>query len=213
MQGILMKPDMIQATVEGRKTNTRRAEASLREINKEPDEWVRFEARDNIQGLFSFYSFAKAALRVCKSRYHAGETVYIKEAIQQSGDFAVYRLGQQPVMFFQSLNRFHWRWQKDYLSPLHLPQEAARHFILIEAVRAERLWEISWADCLAEGIIQRGDDFICKCAYSVPQGAFIELWNSINPKQPWESNPVCWVYSFVKIDKPVGMGLECGYAT
>ncbi len=38
MKGILFKPEMIQAIIEGRKTVTRRLDG-LKEINKGPDTW------------------------------------------------------------------------------------------------------------------------------------------------------------------------------
>lgn len=45
-----------------------------------------------------------------------------------------------------------WKWEKNWLSPIHLPEIAARGFIKIISVRVERLKDISEADVLAEGL-------------------------------------------------------------
>lgn len=181
MQGILMKTDMIQAITEGRKTQTRRL------IKPQPV----FEIWSASCGVWRYKGKAYDNMYDIPSRYHVGETVYIKEAWSD-----IYCRGQDQANVLYALDYppapKGFKWQ----SPLFMPEWAARHFIFIEAVRAERLQEISWADCLAEGIIQRGDDFICKCAYSVPQGAFIELWDSVNPKHPWENNDWVQRYQF-----------------
>ena len=190
MKGILFNSDNIQAIVEGRKTQARRV------IKPQP---VCYIPESNINGMFMFgleTNYNSDAPFLMKPRYQVGETVYIKEAIHRFNvEYASYSLDFAPVMFMQSANRFHWRWARDKLSPRSLPREAARYFIMITDVGVERLQEISWLDCLAEGIQEDRDGFFYRCHYSVPQGAYIELWNSIN-KQKWESNPWVWVYSF-----------------
>jgi len=193
MKGILFKSDTIQAIVDGRKTQTRRL-GGLKEINRTSDIWECLNP--TARQLVTFYNEGTAFCTRVKPRYQVGETVYIKEAIHRFNvEYASYSLDFAPVMFMQSANRFHWRWARDKLSPRSLPREAARYFIMITDVGVERLQEISWLDCLAEGIQEDRDGFFYRCHYSVPQGAYIELWNSIN-KQKWESNPWVWVYSF-----------------
>ena len=219
VKGILLKPDMIQAAAEGRKTNTRRAEAGLKEINREPDKWELI--RRNGDGRFLFWLIAHdpepdPEKRYClvKPRYHVGETVYIKEAWRTEALYDLtppsdigsdalieYRLSPDDI-----LSRIMGRWR----SPLHLPHWAARHFLTITDVRVERLQEIT-----NEGIIAEGMRFArYKCNPGFPDAVvweyhdggtycgdsgepvFRRLWNSINPKYPWESNPWVFVYGF-----------------
>ena len=93
MKGILFTPEMIQAIVEGRKTQTRRL-GGLKIINRQPDIWELNaydggkvfcfnDKRHNISSLSRFFPIE------CKPRYQVGETVYIKEAfmIEQAEDF------------------------------------------------------------------------------------------------------------------------------
>ena len=153
MKGILFKPEMIQAIVEGKKTQTR---------------------------------------RVGKSRYRIGEIIYIKEAIHRFNfEYASYDLDFTPVMFLRTANRFHWRWTKDKLPAMFQPYEAARYFIKITDVRAERLQEITEQDAEEEGVTRPPN-------YSlVPHYRewFKYLWNKINkPPYDWQSNPWIWRY-------------------
>ncbi len=87
-------------------------------------------------------------------------------------------------------------WYPDkWFSPLSMPAWAARDFIQITDVRVQRVQEITPVDCLAEGIMPNDmpakaliDDYAC-------------LWDSINKKYPWSSNPWVWVYTSKKVDK------------
>lgn len=169
MKGILFKPYMILAIVEGRKTQTRRIAYVEGEVLTRP-------------------------------RYQVGETVYIKEAIHRFNQkYASYDSDFTPVMFLLSANRFHWRWARDKLSPMFLPREAARYFIRVKDVRAERLQDIADEDAQKEGVT-RPPNYSLTPYY---REWFKWLWNNIN-KYPyrWEDNPWVWKYSFEKEEQP-----------
>ena len=200
MKGIMFRPDMIQAIIEGRKTQTRRL-AGLEYINKDPNRWLGVK-RISWRG-WTF--LCPEGNRLAKPRYQVGETVYIKEAfmfkkgadIRESyiGTPDEACLGFPPHYLYKADDTeevkdygrcYKWR------SPMMMPEHAARHFITITVVRAERLQEITEADCIAEG---------CPHALiilpTVPMREwFKHLWNSINPKYPWESNPWVFAYTF-----------------
>jgi len=203
MQGILMKADMLRATVEGRKTNTRRAEASLREINKEPNIWA---CTETLGREFCFYNPLTLRNIRIKPRYHVGETVYIKEAWQVDkkwdntkpsdiphGESVYYPFGGDPEDKIPAPY-----WLGKLRSPLFMPAWAARHFILIEAVRAERLQQIGQTDISLEGIkmrrLQPNEDYYHHL--TVNRDSFAHLWDSINPKYPFVTNPWVWRYQF-----------------
>ena len=194
MKGIVFKPEMIKAIVEGRKTVIRRV------IKPQPpqdclmavythdrcpnlDEWV-FAGEDG----------DPIDAKCPQPRYQVGETVYIKEAwatelrynnlrpseIPHSAKifYANDGVGEWPINLAIGMMR----------STLHLPEVFARYFIEMKDVRAERLQEITEEDAILEGMPR----------VTFPRhGAIIaygKLWNSLNKDYPWESNP--WVFKY-----------------
>jgi hypothetical protein len=57
-------------------------------------------------------------------------------------------------------------------------------------VRVQRLQEITRDDAIAEGCSRHTMD---------PVGEYRELWNQINGKDSWESNPWIWAISFRRL--------------
>ena len=194
MKGILFKPDMIQAIVEGRKTQTRRVIKFKSLPHIKDSDW---HAPLRIAGAYIFtarFGLAMKQQRV-KYRYQAGEGVYIKEAWwrDQSGGCWGYKLDD---IEWPPLNCG----GKAISSPF-MPAWAARYFIEFTGVRSERLQEISLADIYAEGCpLEEATIFVDPVrGYEIKAQAtewFATLWDSINLKYPWESNPYVWVYKF-----------------
>lgn len=99
---------------------------------------------------------------------------------------------------------------------IFMPKDACRLFLECTNVRVERLQDISEKDAIAEGITEyaygywknyislfaggrpkTNVDFISPC------DSFESLWESINGKESWESNPWVWVYDFKVTKAPV----------
>lgn len=88
---------------------------------------------------------------------------------------------------------------------IHMPRDAARLFLRVTGVRAERLQSITHQDVLREGIEEcvgrkHGDD--CACA----EIRFSELWDSTIkasdlPLYGWDANPWVCVIEFERIDR------------
>uniref|UniRef100_A0A6M3J5P8 ASCH domain-containing protein n=1 Tax=viral metagenome TaxID=1070528 RepID=A0A6M3J5P8_9ZZZZ len=121
MRGILFKPDMIKAIVEGRKTVTRRV------IKPQP----------------SHFHYAADAQYPCKPngeqiqpKYQVGDTVYLKEAWALHP--AAKELGY-PIVFYKERGDVISK-QNRWRSPLFMPAWAARYFIKIKDVRAENFF-------------------------------------------------------------------------
>jgi len=149
MKGILFKPPMMKAIVEGRKTVTRRR------IDIDPLGWelsgfnegglldfgvVHFWRKDyNSQGL------------TLKPRYQVGETVYIKEAWQIYG-YKYLDCATIKYSFDGAIKKFYWdEWLTKntvygaggdtiWRSPMFLREKYARYFITITAVRADNFF-------------------------------------------------------------------------
>lgn len=103
---------------------------------------------------------------------------------------------------------------------IHMPKEAARIFLRVNDVRAERLQEITDEDALAEGLTGEPYDHpntdyhgCTDCMNSgwivPPTVEFAELWDSTIKKADlplygWDANPWVWVIEFERCEKPKG---------
>ncbi len=91
---------------------------------------------------------------------------------------------------------------------IFMPRWASRITLQIDAVRVERLDQITEEDARAEGVERQMDmhgrdprgsgDIIVSYSYREP---FKALWDSINGKAaPWATSPFVWVLSFHQIE-------------
>lgn len=131
-------------------------------------------------------------------KYLVGETVYLKEpysylSLNNQELVLIYKYGED-YSDVEELSPIKWS------NKLFMPESAARYFIKITGVRAERLQDISNVDCRKEGVnickgcIEKGCSMGEVCAY--PSAEYRELIKKINGKDIWERNPWVWVYDF-----------------
>ena len=73
-------------------------------------------------------------------------------------------------------------------SPLFMPKWASRIWLEIVSIRPERVQAITREDARFEGMVP--DD--CKGIIT----SFANLWDSLNPKHPWDTNPWVWRIEF-----------------
>ncbi|WP_442801380.1 hypothetical protein [Serratia rubidaea] len=83
---------------------------------------------------------------------------------------------------------------------IHMPRAASRILLEINAVRVERLNDISEADARAEGVLPMPG-----AAEKLVGGklAFAELWSSIygyDGHKSWQANPWVWVVEFQRVE-------------
>jgi hypothetical protein len=190
---------MFNAVIDGKKSMTRRL------IKPQPDDFDLEEMPLSIVEIDDSGEKAKYAFPI-KPRYKAGEKVFIKEPYFWHSRGGIigklyYKYGEEGVMLLNL------KWK----NKLSMPARYARYFLEITAVRCERLQDISYDDCLQEGIkeamnervyhkgkyvhgIPFGDMFMQM--YNTPKEAYAALIDSINGKGTWESNPYVWVYAF-----------------
>lgn len=74
---------------------------------------------------------------------------------------------------------------------IFMPRVASRINLSIEAVRVERLQDISEADALGEGVTPEATDEAIN--------AYRMLWESLNGPDSWAANPWVWVIEFKRI--------------
>ena len=175
----------------------------LEEINKEPDIYLPLQMPDGVW----FFEKPDGDGVLPKPGYHVNEVVYVKEA-WRVGDYSypkcaniMYRSDgfQKTVPWDEWLERNtkyggsccgdeKWR------SPMFLKSAYARYFIQITAIIWQRLQDITEADAIKEGV-----------ELGSARGHFSILWDNLNPKFAWDSNPFVFVYTFHRVDKSVDM--------
>lgn len=136
---------------------------------------------------------------IIKPKYKVGEKVYLKEPYVISGSYIVYKYGS---VIGQECDKAGVKWK----NKLFMPASAARYFIEITGVRAERLRDISADDCFAEGIDKQiGLSLNISCGESLTEVPYRQIYaaliDKINGKGTWEKNPWVWVYDFKLTDR------------
>lgn len=220
MKGILITPDNHKAIREGRKTQTRRViilrskaykfmrEHGYNSIQHDeviyPDgggNWIGWD-KDS-PGLAEFTKKAYPNGEGFKSLYQVGEVVYIKEAWAEPFNRTTDKESETPLYKADIDPSFQKSY--DWKSPLFMPEWAARTFIQITGVKAERLQEISLDDIYKEGCpTEEATVFVDPIrGYEIKAEAYEwyhDVWDSINPKYPWAGNWWVWVYTFKKLE-------------
>lgn len=159
------------------------------------------------------------------------EAPHVSFAPVQTGDILWVRetwaeFGQAPFLYKASLSEEELKAFRSLLlkwkPSIFMPKEAARIFLKVTNVRAERLQDISEDDAIAEGILRikkayrggtayydySGKQTPASYNFDSPIASFKTLWQSINGRESWEANPWVWVYEFEQIEKPKDFGNE-----
>jgi len=207
---ILFSTPMVQAILEGRKTQTRRIPIETISIDKMGNlimgKWnygQHLDRRPQFENLISL-----------KSRWKIRDILWVRETwrgIEQ--DFGPDRIEYKAS---ESIN-IEGKWKPS----IHMPKVAARIWLQVESVRVERLQDISEEDAKAEGVrpncegIEKCPSQYCQrmgCqstgeyyhyqrdlddfpAFSAKE-SFESLWQSINGVKSWNENPWVWVITF-----------------
>ena len=134
-----------------------------------------------------------------KPKYDIGEIIYIGEKLV--------KLGNNGVAFEngKSIPNAVWKWKRNTLSPMFMPEKYARLFIRIIGIKTERLHDISEEDAIAEGMPNRIEAQKMAIAakmgwYDAPVKWFRGAWDEIHGKdesEKWDANPEVFVYKFV----------------
>ena len=174
---ILFSTPMVQAILEGRKTQTRRTKG-LEFINAEPDgysftQWVESpvlageDTSGNIIEVFTkgrFAEFSKGEWN-CKCPYgEPGDVLWVRESILCHPAYSSrdYKAGLCGPLFLPNGENVAFRgyvanWKNEHpvfkvIPSIHMPKSACRIFLEVVSVRVERLRDISEADAKQEGI-------------------------------------------------------------
>jgi len=215
MQGIPFSPDVWKAKLrvlkEKGEAQTRRL-SGLKEINQSPNDWELELILENekFKGIACFLPKGRSnptLVKYVKPPYHIGETYYVKEAWAVEKKYNHLKPSEIPetaTIYYESDGVGEWpinlsigKWR----SPMFMSAWAARHFITITGIKAERLQSITDREAIAEGI-----DFSCTQPDSgcgCNRRAFARLWNSLNPQYPWSLNPWVFAYTLKLVERDV----------
>ena len=195
---ILFNTDMVRAIQAGLKTQTRRIIKGLplHEPYFEVDEGRGFMMDSEDGQFYALENFCKVQPR---------DVLWVRETWQRLFDHKGWRYeykadynDDEPL----KLGGMYIAWRPS----IHMPKEAARLFLFVKHVRAERLQSITMDEIKAEGLtsagVHVGDEEIAFKEWEL-------LWNSTVkkadlPRYGWEANPWVWVIEFERIDKPKG---------
>ncbi len=200
---ILFTTEMVQAILDGRKTQTRR-EFKLKHCNKKMT-WANEPY--SIVNDVNFKSQITGEIFIPKNVYgKVGDILWVRETwsinpFYDKDNNAKYLYAATDKPFENH------KWKPS----IHMPKEACRLRLKIKSIRVERLMDISEQDAIAEGVRQRFGGFInyanpgkiftetypfLSRKYSAAQMSYLSLWEKINGENSFEENPWVWVIGF-----------------
>lgn len=170
MKPIIFSTPMVQAILEGRKTQTRRV------VKPQPNEghngyWYSIVKGHHytIQGLASnvqdgsiLRPWGPQAFVLRCAPYQQGEVLWVRETwgsygVDDPDSNAVYTLYRADYSadakgYWHEPEHINWCDFPKWRSPIYMPCEDARIYLRVTNARVERVQDISWKDALSEGI-------------------------------------------------------------
>lgn len=227
---ILFNTDMVRAILEGRKSETRRlVHKDL--CPGEGETWTIMppKVKGGAWGIKVSTEDCDYACLITpiKPRYEVGDILWVRETFTKLWvDTDIYKHYDQPMYYYaadgdpditlvdgdgfeEDDQRIRWR------PSIHMPREAARIFICITGVKLEWLNDITEEGAMREGaykgrlVTEDGETyFLYRPNDGTYMAGFQYIWGStIKPadqsKYGWHANPLVWVYTYERIEKPV----------
>lgn len=202
---ILFSTDMVQAILNGTKTQTRRI---IKGVNQVGEQLLSLDGKKEI-----YYQTDKG---IIKQKYNVGNVLWVRETFRLSD----YPSSEGIFEYRASCENPFAIWNKGIWKPsIHMPKKACRLFLEITNVRVERLLDITEQDAKAEGV-KLDNDFGYNCYFCNGIGhkgnispcedgffksatpSFESLWCKINGEESLLKNPYVWVVEFKRVDKP-----------
>lgn len=186
--------DMVESILNGTKVVTRQAIKSPAEVHEcsdgilvtrpknYPDEYCRL---------------------VPYEPYKIGDYLYVRETWTKVSDWTT--VDPEVGLFDGFIYKADWSETESpkWHSPIHMPKEAARIFLMVTDVRVERLQNISNDQAVSEGAVKHPNytkrgDLVLHNRYKTE---FSSFWNSTIKKSDlskygWNANPYVWCISF-----------------
>jgi len=198
MKPIIFSTEMVRAILDGQKTQMRRV------MKHQPVGEVRQDSAGNYGEDYG------GGITYLKPPYKPGNVLYVKEAFTDTMMTIrpEYLYKADPIFDDCAQCDLGWDWSSAHF----MPRQAARIFLKVTSVKAERLNDISADDAKAEGsyldrceCLPRSKDktpidklmVLTNC--HIHGHEFKHIWNSTYAKHleySWEKNPWVWVIRF-----------------
>ena len=204
---IVFGAPMVRAILDGRKTQTRRI------VKPQPPQpfpggvgptWEYWPDREVFVPMGTLVDFTAEMRGGIRCPYgQPGDRLIVRERWATDPCYDHFKPSalktSWPILYESGDGRCFTRGFHRVRSPIHMPRWASRLTLEVTGVLVERVQEISEADAVAEGtapINIRVDaiDFPYRAGYAA-------LWDSINGKGSWASNPWVWALEFRRITR------------
>lgn len=191
MKPILFNTEMVRAILGGKKTTTRRV------IKPQPKRAHTLLDYDDGDAIFLCGRMDNGACidyqEAVALPYQPGDILYVRETWQTFGRCFIFKADEKKLTWWKNLNIGKWR------PSIFMPKEAARIFLRVIGVKAERLQDMEKVPSGPNNpFCKEGTQYECD---------FIALWDrtikkSDLPLYGWDANPWVWVISFGRCEKP-----------
>lgn len=202
---ILFNTEMVRAILNGRKSCTRRIVKPQQFVGMLPDKCKDGIPEEFLKGKkFMFKPYCdmtdtELINTSYKAPYQLGDILYVRETFIQAAAHIFWYKADDNSWISEGL-----RWKPS----IHMPKEAARIWLKVTDVRAERLQDITGLSVKKEGI--EVDPKECASKFDFITELFLlfqRLWDSTIKKSDlnrygWDANPYVWVIEFERCEKP-----------
>jgi len=174
---ILFSSEMVNAILDGRKTQTRRIMKPQPKYFDKSPHW-----RWKHSSKFGPIAVASGDRPSIFGKFVPGERLWVREAWAETTDGEV---------FYRATDEDDFREPPPWRPSIFMPRKHSRITLEVTGVRVERLNEMKSADVVAEGF-----------PFASDLDAFKVLWNKLNNKPGfrWADSPWVWVISFRRIE-------------
>jgi hypothetical protein len=173
---ILMCGEMVRATLDGSKTQTRRV------VKPQPFSEHVVKFGEEMQSPYGW----------------KGDRLWVRETWRVFGGREYEYQKHKPSVRYRADDICGEDFQAEWRPSIHMPRWASRLTLEITEVRVERVQDITESDAKAEGVpasknVEMKDGSPC---YRIP---YQILWNQINGCDAWDKNPWCWCITFRRL--------------
>jgi hypothetical protein len=205
---ILFSGAMIRALLDGKKTQTRRV-VKPQPVDGEPwpDARSCLEWNDIVHDTDYYVGCEWCPYGQPGDRLWVHETWQINHVMYDRGPIPKEHpvdFGQPVDLIYRADGEFDEQFEIDeggscWRPSIHMPRWASRLTLEVTGVRVERVQQISVEDMRAEGF-QPNNEVSLLWRETLAEN-FRTLWDEINPKHPWDSNPWVWVVEFKRVQQ------------